>query len=256
MPGADAVIDRGLWWSVWWPWVAVWALTALAVVVAVGAFALAWSARARAARTRHVPEITFYLHEKSVMDLYRAGGYGDALRREVEVREGASTEGWFGFATRFFRGHRRRTDEREMVSRYITTAEPIEVIGVLIDALDAADGVVHVDLRNQTMVRTGAVAAAQEKEGSATVRLRQLDGYVSVRGVFRMTEHNGGRPVFLAPFGDPDDPGAGPQLRVECHQDGLRDDEIPEGPFHARCLGKVQSWNSGELVVRPIAIFQ
>jgi hypothetical protein len=39
---------------------------------------------------------------------------------------------------------------------------------------------------------------------------------------------------------------------------GLRDEEIPDGTFQARCLGKVQAWKAGdaELVIRPIAIFQ
>jgi hypothetical protein len=61
-----------------------------------------------------------------------------------------------------------------VVSRYIETAEPIAVIGVLL-----------------------------------TVSRRPT-------GVFRAAQENGATTVFLAPYGDPDDPAEGPQVRLEC----------------------------------------
>ncbi|MCP2269878.1 hypothetical protein [Actinokineospora diospyrosa] len=249
-------VDRALWWSVWWPWALVWAATAVAIVVAVGALAWAWRSRRRFAPVREVPGLTFYLHEKSVMDLYLSGGYGDAMRREVEERVGTNRDHKIALKVRDVGVDGGRTSGREVVSRYITTAEPIAVIGVLLDVLGAADGVVHVDLRKRTIVRNAALTRVNGD--AATLRLRAIDDYVSVRGSFRVSEQSGSRTVLLAPFGDPDDPEEGPQVRIECHQDGLRDDEIPDGPFQARCLGKVQSWKAGtgELVIRPIAIFQ
>ncbi|MCQ8834288.1 hypothetical protein [Streptomyces malaysiensis] len=57
--------------------------------------------------------------------------------------------------------------------------------------------------------------------------------------------------------GDPEDPAQGPQVRVVCATDGLRNDDSHEGTFPARCLGKVRDWNPGtsELTVEAIAIF-
>ncbi|SER61919.1 hypothetical protein [Actinokineospora terrae] len=249
-------VDRALWWSVWWPWALVWTATAVAIVVALAALGWAWRSRRRFAPVREVPGLTFYLHEKSVMDLYLSGGYGDAMRREVEERVGTNSDHKIALKVHDLGVDGGRTSGREVVSRYISSAEPIAVIGILLDVLEAAHGVVHVDLRKRTITRTPAVTRVHTD--SPTLRLRAVDDYVSVRGLFRVSEHTGTRTVLLAPFGDPDDPEEGPQVRVECHQDGLRDDEIPDGPFRARCLGKVQSWKSttGELVIRPIAIFQ
>ncbi len=260
-PGRPAALDRELWWSVWWPWLLVWGATFLAVVVAVVAVALAWRRRRRFATARVVPGITFYLHEKSVMDLYQSGGYGDALRKEVEERVGSTSDGAVALKVREVGVGGGRTREREVVSRYISDAEPISVIGVLLDVLESADGVVHVDLRHRTVLRNDALAQALgDRAGAAEPRLREIDAYVSVRGVFRLADPDqqvDGKTVFLAPFGDPDDPAQGPQVRIECHREGLRD-EIPQGPFRARCLGKVQSWKAadGVLVLRPIAVFQ
>ncbi|WP_026425151.1 hypothetical protein [Actinokineospora inagensis] len=253
-------VDRALWWSVWWPWVLVWCVTALAIVVAVGSVGWAWRVRRRYTPARQVPGITFYLHKKSVLDLYQAGGYGDAISREVEERVGTQRKRKLGVAWRSANAAGEHSSEREVVSRYFTEADPIAVIGVLLDALEAADGVVHVDLRDRTVVDNVAVARLRDRSGGgpAPVRLRGIDSYVSIRGVFRVADHLGSRTVLLAPFGDPDDPEDGPQVRLECHHDGLRDGDLPDGPFQARCLGKVQSWKAGrgELVVRPVAIFQ
>lgn len=250
-------VDRALWWSVWWPWVVVWATTAVAVVVTVGVLVWAWRSRKRFTVVRDVPGLTFYLDERSVMDLYQSGGYGDALRREVEERVGTSNDKKLALKVQeTVEASGGRTSGREVVSRYIETAEPIAVIGVLLTVLEAADGVVHVDLRKRTMVRDNALLRGGID--GRTARLRGLDSYVSVKGVFRAARENGATTVFLAPFGDPDDPEDGPQVRVECQHSGLRDDVIPEGTFQARCLGKVQAWKAadGELVIRPIAIFQ
>ena len=149
-----------------------------------------------------------------------------------------------------------RTSEREVVKTYIENSEPIAVIGVLLGALESASGVVHVDLRDRTLLRNTALE--QHLGASGAVRLRRVDSYVSVKGVFRVHSRGDGTTVFLAPFSDPDDPEAGPQVRVECLDSGLRDDVVPDGGFHARCLGKVQAWkaDAGQLVIRPIAMFQ
>ena len=250
-------VDNTLWWSVWWPWVAVWATTVVALLVATTALVWAWRVRKRFTAVRDVPGLTFYLNERSVMDLYQSGGYGDALRREVEERVGTSKDKKVALKVQeTVEASGGRSSGREVVSRYIETAEPIAVIGVLLTVLEAADGVVHVDLRKRTMVRNNALL--RSGIDGRTARLHGLDTYVSIKGVFRAAQENGATTVFLAPYGDPDDQGEGPQVRLECNSAGLRDEVIPEGTFQARCLGKVQAWKAGdgELVIRPIAMFQ
>ncbi|MBP2334665.1 hypothetical protein [Saccharothrix coeruleofusca] len=251
-------VDRGLWWSVWWPWAAVWLTTALALVVAAVVLVLAWRARHRYAPRAEVPGLTLYLDEKAVMDLYQVGGYGDAMAKEVVDRVGVTKDGKIALKGLDMGLEGARASGREVVKTYIENYEPIAVVGLLLDALESGDGVVHVDLRDRTVRGTPALVRALGEESARTARLRRIDTYVSVRGVFRVAEEGSGTTVLLAPFGDPDDPEEGPQVRVECQSAGLRDDVVPDGVFNARCLGKVQSWKArdGELVIRPIAVFQ
>jgi hypothetical protein len=79
---------------------------------------------------------------------------------------------------------------------------------------------------------------------------------VSVRGMFRKGHRTPEITTFMAPYGAAD-PEHGAKVRVECADNGLRG-AVPEEPFKARCLGKVQSWNpgNGELVIQPVAIFK
>ena len=253
-------VDRALWWSVWWPWAVVWLVTALAIAVAAGVGLWAWRSRRRFAASREVPGLTIYLHEKSVMDLYQVGRYGDAMTKEVVDRVGVTKDGKIALKGLDLGVEGARTSGREVVKTYIEQYEPIAVVGVLLDALESAAGVVHVDLRDLTVRRNTALEQHLEQHSAPAdvVRLRRIDSYVSVKGVFRVASDDDGTTVFLAPFGDPDDPEAGPQVRVECYNGGLRDDVVPEGGFRAQCLGRVQAWkaDSRELVIRPIAMFQ
>jgi hypothetical protein len=61
--------------------------------------------------------------------------------------------------------------------------------------------------------------------------------------------------MFLAPYGNPDNPALAPRVRVTCATEGLRSD-VRRGSLPARCLGKVEDWNAedGVLEVRAIAI--
>ena len=249
-------VDRTLWWSVWWPWAVVWLVTLLAVLVAIGVAVWAWRARHRFAPAREVPGLTIYLHEQSVMDLYQVGGFGDAMAKEVVDRVGVTKDGKIALKGLDLGVEGVRTSGREVVKTYIEQYEPIAVVGLLLDALESASAVVHVDLRDLTVLRNTALE--QRRQTTDVVRLRRLDAYVSVKGVFRVASDADGTTVFLAPFGEPDDPEEGPQVRVECYHAGLRDDIVPEGGFQARCLGRVQAWKAddGHLVIRPIAMFQ
>ncbi len=240
-------VDRALWWSVWWPWAVVWIVTVVAVVVAVGVFLFAWRARHRFAPPREVPGLTLYLNGKSVMDLYQVGGFGDALVKEVTDRVGTTKDGKVALPGLRDTGAGISTG-REVVKTYLERHEPITVVGVLLAALEATGSLVHVDLAEQTVVRGPAMDRVAH---GAAVTLRKLNSYVSVKGEFELAEEGKGVSVFVAAVGDD-----GVRVRVECQADGL--DDVPEGPFDAICLGRVQAWRAeaGELVVRPIAMFQ
>ncbi|WP_433270571.1 hypothetical protein ACQPZF_10150 [Actinosynnema sp. CS-041913] len=245
-------VDRALWWSVWWPWAVVWVVTAVAVVVASGVLFFAWRARRRFAPTREVPGLTLYLNAKNVMDLYQVGGFGDALVKEVTDRVGVTKDGKIALPglPDVSAGV---SSGREVVKTYLERYEPITVVGVLIDALEAAGSVVHVDLVEQTVVRNAALERVAH--GVSEVTLRKLKSYVSVKGEFKLEEDSSSSSdiaVFTAAVGSD-----GVRVRVECQADGL-DPSVGDVPFDATCLGRVQAWRpaSRELVVRPIAMFQ
>lgn len=252
-------MDNELWWSVWGFWAVVWLVTALAVLTMLVALALAVRANRRPAV---FPDLAFYLHEKSVMNLYLSGGYGDALRREVREKVDTAKSRWFGFKVLRGGAGAGHTAGREVVVRYIAQNQPIAVIGDVLRALESADGVVHVDLRRRTIRRnpalTKALATLDPDTTGEHAHLRHLDRYVSIRGQFRLLNRTGAPATFQAAYGTPESPATTATIRLDCHPDDLRYDQVPDGWFQARCLGKVQSWqhDTQELVVLPIAIFQ
>lgn len=252
-------MDEELWWSVWGGWAVVWVVTAAAVLVMLITLVLALRANRRPVA---FPDLAFYLHEKSVMNLYLSGGYGDALRREVQEKVDTARSRRFGL--KLFRGEAgaNRSVGREVVTRYIAQNQPIAVIGDVLRALESADGVVHVDLRRGTIRRTAALqkalATIDPDSSPRETPLRHLDRYVSIRGQFRLRNRTGAPAIFQAAYGIPESTTNPATLRLDCHPDDLRLDLVPDGWFQARCLGKVQSWHpdTQELTVLPIAIFQ
>ncbi|WP_158842694.1 hypothetical protein [Saccharothrix deserti] len=250
-------VDRELWWSVWWPWAVLWIATALALVVAVGVAVWAWRVRRRYL-PGEVPGVPIYLDDKAVIGIYQVGRFGDAITKEVIQRVGYTKDGKIalpGLDAAAGAAH-----SHEVIKTYMETHEPIAVIGVLMAALESADGVVHVDLRRLTLRRNTALEQhLRSLDGPPiSARLRWIDSYVSVKGTFRMDSERDGTTVFLAAFGAQDNPEEGPQMRIACNSAGLRDELVPEGAFNARCLGRVQAWKAeeGHLVIRPIAMFQ
>ena len=244
-------MDKSLWLGIWW-------LTAVAAVAAAVVFVAHWW---RARRRPKLHGACFYLHEDEVMGLYQMD-YKAALEQEVEERVVGANDLKLLAQVYGVEAGATRTFNREVLRRYIQTFTPITVIRTIIDALEAADGVVHVQLRQRRVQQNRALRNAMNDESLEAlrgnkVRLRNLDTPVSVQGRFRCVGTEGDATVFLAPYGDPTDPVDGPQVRVECVTAGLRD-QPPKGTFHARCLGKVLDWDADErqLVIRPIAMFR
>lgn len=251
------------WWSVWWPWMLLWLATAIVAVVLLLSVTLAWFTRGRRGPDRNLTfSICFYLHDRSVMDHYQMRGYAAALRKEVEQRTSDATDGSIRAKVFGVSAGAGRKDNSEIVSRYLEVAEPISVIGVIMDVLEAKDVIVHVDLVNQSVRRNAALTNALATLGGSgsspgAVRLRDIEDFVLIRGRFRKISESPDSTVLLAPYGDPDDPAQGPRVRVTCATEGLRN-EVPGGAFSARCLGKVQDWNAREAIleVQAMAIFR
>ncbi|WP_234382381.1 MULTISPECIES: hypothetical protein [unclassified Streptomyces] len=248
------------WWAVWWPWMLLWAVTGagLAALLTVGLLRLV---RARRAATQDLTDgICFYLHDKTVMDHYQMGGYTAALRKEVEQRTSDSKDGTVRAKVFGVGADGGRKENTEIVSRYLEVAEPISVIGLIMKVLEEKRIIVHVDLPSGSVVRSPALLRTASGAQGA-VRLRDIEGFVLIRGRFRATgdggPERGGSTVFLAPYGDPADPSRAPRVRISCATEGLRN-QVPRGTFLARCLGKVQEWNpeEGVLEVQAMAVFR
>jgi len=256
-----AVVDAS-WWGLWWPWLLVWGITAVSLAAAVAIAVAHWRRHRVPAATRR-QGISFYLDDEAVMDLYRqhGGKYKAALHQEVQERISSSSEVELSVDLAPVQGGGKRGVNREVFRSYIENAEPITVIGIIIDVLDQAGDIVHVDLRKREIISNSALDKAldtDDDERPPDVRLRGLDTFVSIRGLFRETDRTPAVTTFEAPYGDHTDPADDPQVHLRCTASGLRGTAVPTGTFPARCLGRVEDWNpdTHRLIVHPIAIFR
>jgi hypothetical protein len=202
-------VDRGLWWSVWWPWVIVGIVAVLALLTAARAFVTAWRSRRLAAPSPRVPGLTLYLNAKSVMDAYQVGGFGDVIVKEVTDRVGVTKDGKVAFPSGPIDIGGGVSSQREVVKTYVEDFPPIAVVGMLLAALEAADGVMHVDLSDRTIRRNTALERAMPTPGARSAQLRKLRTFASVKGELRHVGDGDGTTVFLAPIGNPDNPPRG-----------------------------------------------
>ncbi|MFI6843132.1 hypothetical protein ACIBJD_00470 [Kitasatospora sp. NPDC050467] len=257
-----------MWWSVWWGWFAVW-LAAVASLLAL--LLLGWWEVRRSRRPAGLDvtaRICVYLDDRAIMDLYRMGRYTEALTQEVE-RTTRKTRGLTADIslppTGAFSGSREKAEER--ISRYVQTHAPIDVIGVLVKAMERVDGIVHANLTALTVRDNGALARSLAAGGHSApraprARLRDVEDYVLLRGRFRTVGRTPDTPegatVFLAAYGNPEDPSQAAAVRVTCVTAGLSEAESRRRAFFGHCLGMVEDWNADEgvLEVHPIAIFQ
>jgi len=215
-----AVLDAS-WWGFWWPWMAVWAGTA-------GRWWLPSRSRSRTGGETAGPPgggSAFYLDDDFVMDLYalQGGKYRAALRQEIEEKITNNQETGVLAELAPVRAGGRRSVNSEVLRRYIEEAEPITVIGIILDVLDHADDIVAVDLRRREVVANRALAAivdTADDEASDAVRLRGMDTFVSVRAQFRLTERTDSAATFQAPYGNPTDPTEGPRCTSRAPQAG------------------------------------
>ncbi|WP_151484255.1 hypothetical protein [Streptomyces albicerus] len=251
-----AVVDAQ-WWGLWWPWMTVWLVTA-AGLVTLGVV-LARHLRERRRRTvgqRSAYNVCFYLDEKAVMDLYRLGNYSAALEQAVEHRTNVNTSVGLWGRLLPWTVKANRDVSQEKFSSYVQKSEPISVIGMLMEAFERADVIVHADLRSGNVTPNRALADALGPEADqGGVALSDIEEFVSVRGRFLVESETTEEIVLRAPYGDSEQPA---YVRVTCAAGGLRNEKIYDGTFQARCLGKMTGWraNSREVTLEAIAIFR
>lgn len=252
-----------LWWDVWGLWLAVWVLTVVAFLVAIVVFVKHWRRARSDGDQGMIRGIGFYLHTKSVMGLYQLHRYNEALEQEVEKRKSRGWRFWGSGGFGPLKGESERTDTDEEFRRYIRKAEPITVIGIVTKVLEKHHDIIYVDLTKQELAHNRALvkelgwADGPESTRQVKTRLRGVEAFISVKGLFRKRSQSDTETVFVAPYGNPDDPERSRRIRFTCVTSDLRD-SAPTGAFRARCLGKVEDWDpeTGELVVHPIAIFK
>ncbi|MFF5841312.1 hypothetical protein ACIP4T_04090 [Streptomyces massasporeus] len=247
-----AVTDA-LWWSLWWPWMTVWLATAAgAVVLAVVLVRHARERRRNLRRWQSAYSICLYLDEQAVMDLYELGNYRSALEEAVELRTKVDTSVgfWSRVLTFLFKFRLKRDVSQETFRKFVRKDKPINVIGVVMEAFDRADAIVHADLTTLTVVPNRNLAA-NLADGRA-VTLSRIGEFVSVKGVFTRVPDGAEGFVLRAEYGAEQPP---VYMRVVAPGDARR--SIPAGSFTARCLGKMTGWreDTREVTLEAIAIF-
>ncbi|MEU1848761.1 hypothetical protein ABZ499_05585 [Streptomyces sp. NPDC019990] len=247
-----AVTDA-LWWSLWWPWMTVWLVTAAGVLVlAVVLVRHARERRRHLRRWRSAYSICLYLDEQAVMDLWELGNYRSALEEAVELRTKVDTSVgfWSRVLTQLFRFRLKRDVSQETFRKFVRKDKPINVIGVVLEAFDRADAIVHADLTTLTVVPNRHLAGVLADGGAVT--LSRIGEFVSVKGVFTRVPDVAEGFALRAEYGA-ERPAV--HMRVEAPGNARR--SIPAGTFTARCLGKMTGWreDTREVTLEAIAIF-
>ncbi|MFF7788915.1 hypothetical protein [Streptomyces sp. NPDC007991] len=247
-----AVTDA-LWWSLWWPWMTVWLVTAAGVLVlAVVLVRHARERRRHLRRWQSAYSICLYLDEQAVMDLYELGNYRSALEEAVELRTKVDTSVgfWSRLLTWLFRFRLKRDVSQETFRKFVRKDKPINVIGVVLQAFDRADAIVHADLTTLTVVPNRNLA--DDLADGRTVTLSRIGAFVSVKGVFTRVPDVAEGFELRAEYGEEQPPVS---MRVVAPGNARR--SIPAGTFTARCLGKMTGWReeTREVTLEAIAIF-
>jgi hypothetical protein len=231
----------------------VWLVTAAgAVVLAVVLVRHARERRRHLRRWQSAYSICLYLDEQAVMDLWELGNYRSALEEAVELRTKVDTSVgfWSRVLTSLFRFRLKRDVSQETFRKFVRKDKPINVIGVVMEAFDRADAIVHADLTTLTVVPNRNLSA-NLADGRA-VTLSRIGEFVSVKGVFTRVPDVAEGFGLRAEYGDEQPPVS---MRVVAPGDARR--SIPAGTFTARCLGKMTGWReeTREVTLEAIAIF-
>ncbi|WLW55493.1 hypothetical protein [Streptomyces sp. YU58] len=254
------VIDSQ-WWSLWWPWAAVWLGTALCLGVLLRhAVARWWPLPGHRGEPPVISGMCIYVNETWVKDI--ADMHGIPNTGEMAVAAKVATVRGLGMFARFgTAGGKAQHDEtKERVVEYLEQNTPMKALSLTMEKLRARDWVVDADLAtgrlvpNGTLARTLAAAADRSTASLTAVR----SDFVLVTGLFTAHRADGGGIVLRARYG-PDEPPA--HVRITCKENWVREEfrveDYAEGEFPATCLGRVRVWNgtTAELTLDPVSVF-
>ncbi|MEV0635989.1 hypothetical protein AB0I77_13630 [Streptomyces sp. NPDC050619] len=255
------VIDSQ-WWSLWWPWMVVWLLTAACCAVLVRyALIRAWlPRRRRRGGGRMVSGMCIYLHETWVRSIADIFGIPNADKMTIAQRtndsSGFGVLGRFGFGS----GKAQHDKTRERVIEYLEQNTPMKALRLILEKMRAQDMVVDADLTTGRLVLNAALAETmRDAEDRQTAPLTAVrSDFVSVTGLFTARSAGNGDVVLRARYGQ-GEPAA--QVKITCKEDWVRAEfqveDYDEGEFPATCLGRVRTWNgaTGELTLDPVSVF-
>ncbi|WP_282692911.1 hypothetical protein [Streptomyces sp. CC208A] len=256
------VIDSQ-WWSLRWPWMAVWLLTATCFAVVFQHVLARWAA-GRRRRDRDgdmVSGMCVYLHETRVEDV---ADYLGIPKSDLNVSHETSVSSGLGLRSRlaFGEGSAQRDRNTHTRTEYWEPSTPMKTIRLIMDKLREKDRVVDADLATGQLVPTAALADKLQVTGDGgSVPLTSVRGhYVSVSGLFTVRRTDSGDVVLRARYGSGDPPA---HVKITCEKSWVReefrvDDYSADEEFPATCLGRVRTWNSttGELTLDPVSIFR
>jgi hypothetical protein len=251
-------VTDAAWLAVWWPWLVVWVVAVLSLLAAPLITVRHWR-RARRFTERHFRGrgSAWYLDQQYVKDFYEVdqndvassqdGDDTDSIIRTISGRAGFP---WLNVGGKVSRKYKRKSNMSA-------------VLGTLMDELDARDEIVYVDLHKQEVDANqalGRLVSAPDGKLPDSIRLVDIESWGSFYGRFRVVEMTESVVVLQAPYGSPANFADAPNVRIRCDRKWLRDATVPEDPFRAHCLGRVQRWESGSraghLVVHPVAVFR
>ncbi|AXB48389.1 hypothetical protein A4R43_10145 [Amycolatopsis albispora] len=231
-------------------------VTGAALVTAAVVLYLRGRRRAAPGTVGDQHEFLVYLNEPLVMDILQYQGNLTALKRRVEEYTRESAEGRGEAKTHWFSVGGGRQREGARSEAYETEEQPITAIRKVVRALEKADAIVYADFRK------GEVSAHRSLAGNSAGQARLSDSrmFLSIDGLFQeYQEGDESDKDYLrlrAPYTSGTD-----HVRVKISRSGLREqDVLPEGraPFPARVLGKVETWDEEDRLLKmwALAIFR
>ncbi|MFF1905186.1 hypothetical protein [Kitasatospora sp. NPDC058218] len=252
-----------LWFGEWWCFLSLWAAAVASLIFLIVYCFLELRAQ-RITGLDLTQGICVYLDDSAITDSYQMGRHSAALVQAVEHQtnggytvSAASPDGTLGFE---------RTRGEQLITNYVQTHTPIEVIGILVDAIEKGNGIVHANLKTGTLTKNPALVKLLSDLGQSdplpkSTLLSHVEDYVLVKGRFRLaartSEDPSGTTVFIASYAGVGSAVPSARVRLACANAGLRR-HTPADEFSGSCLGKVRGWNAedGALDIHPVVIFQ
>src|SRR5262245_58298613 len=157
--------------------------------------------------------------------MYLYHEYQPALRKEVEETIRRSKDANLEVKVYGQGGMLGQKFDREVVEKYVQEVDDVPLLRSVIDILHGAHDIVYANLGDQRLARNPALDRALASPNIAGIPLSRIRGsgnvYLVVTGTFHRIAEQNGTTVFLAPYGEREDPlnrPTPPLVRMECTQ--------------------------------------